>query len=138
MIKKKETIFSLEKYDIEHKKYETIKTICRSSLTLTYITYVVSPMEKYSMVLNNKFIFKWNSSQFVNILLICSLELDQIGENGIEKRGSRSFLMGYYYSHKYSWRYSIFLSWFLNICYFIVAKLGNITMRWAIQIHKMT
>ena len=47
MIKKKETNFSLEKYDIEHKKYETIKTICRSSLTLTYITYVVSPMEKY-------------------------------------------------------------------------------------------
>ena len=94
MIKKKETIFSLEKYDIEHKKYETIKTICRSSLTLTYITYVVSPMEKYSMVLNNKFIFKWNSSQFVNILLICSLELDQIGENGIEKRGSRSLFDG--------------------------------------------
>ena len=94
MIKKKETIFSLEKYDIEHKKYETIKTICRSSLTLTYITYVVSPMEKYSMVLNNKFIFKWTSSQFVNILLICSLELDQIGENGIEKRGSRSLFDG--------------------------------------------
>ena len=118
MIKKKETIFSLEKYDIEHKKYETIKTICRSSLTLTYITYVVSPMEKYSMVLNNKFIFKWTSSQFVNILLICSLELDQIGENGIEKRGSRSLFDGLL----------LLTEIFLEIQYFLIMILAYIPL----------
>ena len=35
-------IFTLKKYDIKHKKYETIKTICRYSFTFTYIAYAAN------------------------------------------------------------------------------------------------
>ena len=87
MIKKKETIFSLEKYDIEHKKYETIKTICRYSLTFTYIAHVLSLLEGYGVAhYKNKLLFIWNCFNVVNILLNCSFTLYQAGENGIQKR----------------------------------------------------